>query len=435
MATQFFPIPPQGLGTEDVEALDSYILRLATEHGVTEYQFHRLLASWWNQVKGTGQIALGRHVGYVSKIGYGKDIDTLVKALEKGTGQIGLSSLTLGAFRDICGTHVGCQSRHVHHWCPACLRDQIVEGLPVYEKLAWRINSISRCRSHRLFLESACPWCGKHQLRHVNTWPDCSECGGSIIAEEHFWRPALYPTDGESDMLEVIAYCAKYPGTVFHRNAARELWRLIREDQNKRCHTGSEYFHRRPEPKRTLIPVLLRFARELNVPLLSILLDPVEASAIRALPIGDSAPPSQARSGGSRKRLTAPERKVLGRKLKGYVKKGKKHKSLKQLCTPFTTSQARYWYPEVVRAVLERGRSLKRDVSKDQKASLKRINIDLPLVLKAGEVGWHKVEADLSAQLDIPIHRLRRHFSDLKKSQKTGDHITSVCLNRESEHD
>ncbi len=125
MATQFFPLPPQGLGTQDIEALDSYILRLATEHGVTEYQLHRLLSWWWTHTKSESQNELGRHVGYISKVGYGKDVETLVQALEKGTGQIGLSSLTLSAFSDICGTHVGCQSRHVHCWCPACLRDQV----------------------------------------------------------------------------------------------------------------------------------------------------------------------------------------------------------------------------------------------------------------------------------------------------------------------
>jgi hypothetical protein len=417
MATAFFPLTPQGLGTEDIEALDSYILRLATEHGVTEYQFHRLLAWWWNSVRPEEQGDLGRHVGYASKIGYGKDIDTLIHALEKGTGQVGLSSLTLSAFRDICGTHVGCQSHHVRHWCPACLRDQIKEDLPVYEKLAWRLSTISRCRTHKLALEGMCPWCGQNQLRHLDTWPSCSACGKSLIAKEHLWRPSLHPSDGESDMLEVIAHCAEHPGTIFHRDAARQFWKLVREDKTQERHSGNEYFHQRPEPTRTLISVLLRFAREVNVPLLSILLDPAQAATIRTLPIDDFKSGRGAHLTRDKWRLSVSQRRALGRTLGEYLKNGRAHKSLEKLCSPYpcTTTVARYWYPDLVRAVIERNRSLRRGLSEKHDQSLERLGLDVRLVLRAETVGWHKVEAELSEEFDIPIHRVRKRLSDLKR--------------------
>ncbi len=420
MATAFFPLTPQGFGTEDIEALDSYILRLATEHGVTEYQFHRLLAWWWNHAKSESQGELGRHVGYVSKIGYGKDIDTLIQALEKATGQEGLSGLTLSAFRDICGTHVGCQSRHVHYWCPACLRDQTKEGLPAYEKLAWRLSVISRCRTHKLALESMCPSCGRNQLRHVDTWPDCSGCGESLISKEHLWRPSDHPSDGESDMLDVIAHCAANPGTIFHRDAARQFWKLIREDKSRKGQAGNEYFHQRPEPTRTLISVLLRFSREMNVPLLSILLDPTQASAIRTLPMGEWDPCHKTHLGRGRCRLSVSQRKALGRTLKLYLRSGKTYKSLVQLCgaLPCSTGAARYWYPDLVQAVVERNRSLKRGISKNHEKSLKRLSLDAELALKAEAVGWHKVEAELSEQFAVPLHRVRKRLSILKRGTR-----------------
>ena len=417
MATQFFPLSPQGLGTGDIEALDSYILRLATEHGVTEYQFHRLLAWWWNQAKSDDQAELGRHVGYVSKVGYGKDIDTLIQALEKGTGQTGLASLTLGAFRDICGTHVGCQSRHVHSWCPACIRDQIQANLPIYEKLAWRLNAITRCRTHKLALVSTCPWCNRHQLRHVDTWPSCSECGRSIIAKERLWRPSFSASDGEADLLEVITYCAEKPGTVFRRDAARKFWNMVREDMRRAGHPKSEYFHSRPAPTRTLISVLLRFAREVNVPLLSILLDPMQAAAIRTLPMGDHGHSCGSRVTLDRWRLSVAQRQSLGRALKQYLKNGETYRSLKQLCGPYhcTTSVARYWYPELARAVIERNRTLKRSISRKHEQSLERLGLDIQLVLKAEAIGWHKVEAELSEEFEAPIHRVRKRLAHLKR--------------------
>lgn len=417
MATPFFPLNPQGLGTEDVEALDSYILRLATEHGVTEYQFHRLLASWWNSVRSEKQCELGRHVGYVSKVGYGKDIDTLIQALERGTGQEGLSSLTLSAFRDICGTHVGCQSRHVRYWCPACIRDQIHENLPVYEKLAWRLNAISRCRSHKLALESECPWCGLHQLRHVDTWPNCSECGKSLIAKEHLWRPSSCPSDGESDMLDVISYCAANPETVFQRDAARQFWELVRKDKNVEGHMRNQYFHRKV-PDRTLISVLLRFAREVQVPLLSILLDPMQAATIRPLPIDESNPIGGGNAARLGRRLPMAQRIALRRALQLYLRSSKTYKSLERLCRPFpcTTSVARYWYPDLVQAVAEHNRKLLKGAANNQQRALERIRIDLRLISKADEVGWHKVEVELAKQCNVPLHRVRKRLLDLKRA-------------------
>jgi hypothetical protein len=414
MATQFFPLTPQGLGTEDIEALDSYVLRLATEHGVSECQFHRLLAWWWNQAKSDDQPSLGRHVTYVSKIGYGRDVDALVQALEQGTGMTGLSSLTLAAFRDVCGVHVGSFGRGVHYWCPACLREQMRQGLPIYEKLAWRLKVISRCTTHKIALESSCPWCKRNQLRHVDTWPQCSACGKSLVGSEHLWRPALRPPDGETDVLEIIKYCADHPGTVFNRDAARKFWKLMREDKALGCHPGYEYFHLRPDPTRTLIPVLLRFAREFNIPLLSILLNPKQASAIRPLlPIE----PAPDRRDHRDRRMTVSHRKELERTLKQYVETCNTSKSLKKLCEPYpcTTTVARYWFPDLVQAIADRNRELKRGISEKHKQSLKQLSLDLGLVLKAGEVGWHRVEIDLSAKYQVPLHRVRKRLSVLKK--------------------
>jgi len=414
MATQFFPLIPQGLGTEDIEALDSYVLRLATEHGVSECQFHRLLAWWWNHAKADGQHSLGRHVTYVSKIGYGKDVDTLVQALESGTGILGLSSLTLAAFRDVCGVHVGSFGRSVHYWCPACLREQMQQGLPIYEKLAWRLKAISRCTTHQIALESSCPWCKRNQLRHVDTWPQCSDCGKSLLSREHLWRPALHPSDGETDVLEIIKYCADHPGAVFDRDAARKFWKLMREDKVLGCHPGYEYFHQRPDPTRTLISVLLRFAREFNIPLLSILLNPKQAAAIRPLLPSEPAPDRRVHRN---KRMTVSLRKELESALKRYVETGSACKSLKKLCEPYpcTASAVRCWFPNLVRAVADHNRELRRSISEKHKQSLEQLNLDLGLVLKADEVGWHRVESDLSAQYHVPLHRVRKRLSVLKK--------------------
>jgi len=87
------------------------------------------------------------------------------------------------------------------------------------------------------------------------------------------------------------------------------------------------------------------------------------------------------------------------------------------LCGPYhcTTSVARYWYPELARAVIERNRTLKRSISRKHEQSLERLGLDIQLVLKAEAIGWHKVEAELSEEFEAPIHRVRKRLAHLKR--------------------
>lgn len=188
----------------------------------------------------------------------------------------------------------------------------------------------------------------------------------------------------------------------------------MREDKTLRRHPGHEYFHQRPDPTRTLIPVLLRFAREFNTPLLSILLNPKQAAAIRPLLNTGPAPDHHDHRG---KRITASQRKELENTLKRNLEAHETSKSLKQLCEPYpcTASAVRYWFPELVRAVVDHNRDLKKGISEKHMQSLEQLNLDLRLVLKAGEVGWHRVESDLSSQYQVPLHRVRKRLSALKK--------------------
>ncbi|WP_445145025.1 TniQ family protein [Dyella sp. Tek66A03] len=411
MPTIFLPLTPQGLGTCDIEALDSYLLRLAAEHGVSEYQFYRVLAHWWNQSIAQEDHPLGRHVAYITKIGHGKDIDALVRAIEHGTGFSGLSGMTLSAFRDVSGTHVGDIVRKIHQWCPACLREWDKAGAPIYEKLLWRLTPITRCAIHKLALQDRCPACNSYQLRHEDTWPRCFSCGEHLAADARLWRRTPRPSEGESDLSEVVEYCATHSDEPFDGNAARDFLRLIRKNWRQPRGIATD-FHLREKPSRTLISALLNLARETHVPLLSILLNPSEASAIRPLIEGKSGHITHPR----RRKLSHSDRRALRKDLLLSTRQGHTAPSLHQICRKHGCSPtvARYWYPDFVQAVLAARRAQKSDLIRNYAQRLDGIRLDDAMVSKASVAGWHQVTRDIALHLDIPIRLIRKRITMLR---------------------
>ena len=412
MPTIFLPLEPQGLGTRDIEAFDSYLLRLAAEHGVSEYQFHRVVAHWWNQTKEDGEQSLGGHITYITKIGHGRDIDALVRAIERGTGFLGVSGMTLSAFRDLSGPHVADVVRKIHQWCPACLKEWEAAGLPIYEKLQWRLSPITRCTIHGVALEDCCPSCGRHQARHEDTWPSCYSCGENLSGDAHLWRMQPRATEGESDLIDVIEYCACHPDRYFEGSVARRFWQMIREGRLETHRISYEYLHLRKIPHRTLISVLLGFAQDVNVPLLSILLDPNEASAIRPLPYDRVRRKPQ----GKRHRLSLDDRKALRRDLILSARKGCDAPSLTKICRKHgcSPSVARYWYPDLVEAILTIRRAQRLDLLHEYERRLDSLHLDDSLKSRATLVGWHEATRDTAQDLDVPIWLVRRRIAILR---------------------
>lgn len=390
------------------------MLRLAAEHGVTEYQFSIVLAHWWNQTKSDYRFHLGRHVTYIAKIGHGRDIDTLIQALERGTGYSGFAGMTLSAFRDVSGVHVGTFVRGIHYWCPACMKEQVQRGLPVYEKLIWRLKAITRCSIHRIALECCCPSCGSHQSRHVDVWPECSACHASLVGDELDWTQVLTPSESEPDILEIVSYCAINPETVFRKDAARAFWELIRADKSATIRLKYDFFRRRHEPSRTLIDVLLRFAHEVQVPLLSILLDPYQAAAIRPL-LGNL--PSSEMNFQPKRRLTLKVREGLRQSLLLGIQSGEKYISLTELCRIHgcTSVVPKYWFPDLTEAFLARNRERRAVVVGAQARALERIHIDEGLDVRVTEVGWHEAIREVSREFNLPIHLVRDRLSVLRQ--------------------
>lgn len=142
MITRLAPLALEGVGTQDVESLASYVCRLAAAHAVGAWQVRKLLMGHvgpgpcWGRVKETRFEALCASTqGAVN----------LVAALEALTGQSNLSCGTLTKLQHVLSRRCDGLFFPRRRWCPECYRDD--EARP-FEPLHWRLQFIQRCPTH-----------------------------------------------------------------------------------------------------------------------------------------------------------------------------------------------------------------------------------------------------------------------------------------------
>lgn len=148
-----YALPPIGVGTLAVEALSSYVGRLAAAHRVSCGALIRQVIA--------PRIARGRsRPTSVPRAlnGDGSHAVAWAAAVGELVGLAEIDRLTLaGASSLLCFGRVVSERRR---WCPACLSDFFEMGSPVYEPLVWSVARVEGCAWHACRLECQCPRCG-----------------------------------------------------------------------------------------------------------------------------------------------------------------------------------------------------------------------------------------------------------------------------------
>lgn len=209
MAT-LFQVIPIGLRTVDVEALPSYIHRLATAHcatpglllrSVSLHARSRRLKSIWTRLA-TPLAALVRPNGVTHSL-----VDALAVATGMQHGAI--CSMTFLSLE-----HAIRRSHAVFHghlrWCPACMREWIRSDQVPYIKLIWMLSDITCCLIHRCRLVDACGRCGRHltSVRRVADLGHCPACGAPLSFARGMRQTApswLHPAPELEDLVADIA--------------------------------------------------------------------------------------------------------------------------------------------------------------------------------------------------------------------------------------
>ena len=175
--SRLYSLAPIGIGTPDVESLESYTTRLAWLHGVNPgvlmaREITRLVdptdceTTEYRKVPGRGHT--------ISSVGLAAE--RWVNALEQLTLRSDLRLLTLQPWRRVLAGHG--LARKAKAWCPHCLEEDAVP----YDRLAWTLGAVRACARHRVRLSERCPECeAKLPSRGYTAKPGfCSKCSSGL---------------------------------------------------------------------------------------------------------------------------------------------------------------------------------------------------------------------------------------------------------------
>jgi hypothetical protein len=270
------PMEPQGRGTSDVEALGSYILRLAHLLAATPGLLLTLAIHRIDPSKSALELLRSPICALLRPR---ESTRLVVSAISEAMGQPdGLfESMTFLATSDALQHPKGSFSPRLR-WCPACFEEFEARELPIYYKLIWQLSETKTCEIHNLRLRDRCGGCGASQdsFDSRNSFLHCIRCSHDLRQ--------IYSTDrlvskGNHDAIDLVDSIARSPGIRFPDGGVAEfvrevfdfawaneeeakLYRLIPRDECLRIASGD-------------VPITLRvaarIAHRLRVPLVDLL--------------------------------------------------------------------------------------------------------------------------------------------------------------------
>ena len=131
------------MGTQQVEALTSYLTRMAAVHLVRP-RWLLWFVSGWSSTKNPSALN-GMCAGTAA----------VVAALERCTAVTGLDRLTLLPWNGVLSSSNSLAKWQ--HWCPHCLAEWRALGLATYYPLAWCLTTVRWCTRHNRPLATRCP--------------------------------------------------------------------------------------------------------------------------------------------------------------------------------------------------------------------------------------------------------------------------------------
>lgn len=173
--SRLFALPPAGLGTDHVESLASYLVRLARAHAVSPRQLIR--KEFVTAAAGSRRFRwAARHADDAGTInGYGAYAEGFVSTTAKLTSVATVRYLTLLPLAGLLpSTSSGVIARRPK-WCRECMKEMLKNHREVAWPLVWSLDLYRVCHRHNRFLATACAHCGKAQ-HFIPTYPDLAHC-------------------------------------------------------------------------------------------------------------------------------------------------------------------------------------------------------------------------------------------------------------------
>lgn len=233
------PLPLEGSHTCDIEALPSYLERLASAHGVTAGGLIRHLARGLPQETALTSVL---HDSSLPALVRPNATSLLFAKTVADTHAENIYNLRRSTFALLAPALARSQSTFMRRfrWCPACFHEQLLEVGNAYFKLAWFLTSVRACDRHHIVLRDRCPHCGQHPkpLRKWARFDRCQNCSKRldiVAATDGVERdPERAAPDLVALVGEIAVAFSEFPAGAACRyldSLFDEAWRHEREDE------------------------------------------------------------------------------------------------------------------------------------------------------------------------------------------------------------
>ena len=276
--TKLYFLPIEGQGTEHIEALSSYLTRLAEVHTVSVGVLLKYLRA--SGGRNLAMLVQG-HEAFATCIRPKPLIAELLTLLEAALDldHGALEASTFLALEKCFGRSEANYAINIR-WCTACFREQVKSGRPVYFKVVWQLNQVHRCHVHGVRLRQSCPNCGHFPFGYLNTYLPRNRCGCCHWILDETVPADIVPAQAmDTEIYALIQYIASNPGVRFPGGGVSKVVTTLLEEAKN---TGTEKALYRILPRqdcldfakaRTNVSMLstLQIAYRLRLPLVAVL--------------------------------------------------------------------------------------------------------------------------------------------------------------------
>lgn len=376
---RLMPVALEGSESHEVEALPSYIIRLAADHGVTVGGLFRHILN--NHPEEHAMVASMAAQPLAAGVRPNATTQQVVNVLAR-SGCVPEALLRQATFLHLSPALARSPAGYAQRlrWCPACLCEQeIATGIP-YLKLSWFFSSVRTCEAHRIVLRDTCPHCRQHPPtgRWWPTFRDCPRCEHRLATMHASDRIELDSEGYAPDLVGLVGDIARrrgpYPACAVNRYVDQvfdeawafeqevKLWEMLPRDECLR--------YAMPDEPITLATAR-RIAFHLEVPLVEILSGTKPVIRSFGFAVASSLPNTMA-TGSPRRKVG---RAALTQRLKAHLEASHQAESLREVARHLGVSVGaiRYHCPEVAESVVRRRKAFLDAASADKRYRAKEL--------------------------------------------------------------
>lgn len=225
MGRHLYYVEPMGLGSPEIEALSSYMIRLSIAHCAT---LGLLLSHLSSSELSEGEkwrrsVCSLRTATYIRPNATNEKLVALLGA----ASTVPKSALRSMTFLSLYGVLKRSMNEFAENprWCRCCLRDWKDNFQTPYFKLVWQLKEIETCPLHRCKLTATCAQCGSFQ-DSCDMWSaidTCCHCGAFLGGHSDATSLVSSWTSHAPELRELVALIGTTPDLTFHNDAIRRV--------------------------------------------------------------------------------------------------------------------------------------------------------------------------------------------------------------------